>query len=175
MTRNRIAVLAFFLGCALSSRAFAQSVDAARADSVLRSAISRLAADSRQKIRVTSRGTVRLEGNRVSLLGDSMFVSTDSGLRAIAVANIDSLWSSRGTAALTVGLIAALPCALYGAAVGGFIGGDPDGQGSSGKAALYSIIGLLGGGAVCGSVGAGVGSLIERWRLEYARPSPASA
>ena len=101
-----------------------------------------------------------------------MFVNTESGPRAIAVANVDSLWINRGTAAPILGAIVALPCALFGAAVGGTVGSDPDSQGSSTKGALFSIIGLLAGGAVCGTVGAVVGSLIERWDLEYVRLSP---
>ena len=168
-TQNRIAVLTVFLVGSLPSRALAQS---AQPDSTLRSTISHIAADTAQKIRVTSLATGRLEGNRVSLVDDSIFVTTESGTRAIAASNVDSVWLYRGTAAPILGVIAALPCALFGAAVGGFVGGDPDSQGSSGKAALFSIIGLLAGGAVCGSVGAGVGSLIERWRLEYVRASP---
>jgi hypothetical protein len=129
--------------------------------------------DSLQTIRVTSRETGRLEGDGVSLIDDSLFVNTWSGLRAIAVANIDSVWIYRGTAAPILGLIAAVPCALYGAAVGGFIAGDPDGgRHSAAQGILLPIIGLVAGGAVCGLVGAGVGSLIERWRLEYVRPSP---
>lgn len=168
--QSGIAVLALFLAGSLFSRAAAQSPPSAQPDSTLRSTITRIAADNRQRVRVTSRETGRLEGNRVSLTGDSVFVSTDSGVRAIAVVEVDSLWIYRGTAAPIVGLIAAIPCAAFGGAVGGFVGGDPDSQGSSAKAALFSIIGILAGGAVCGSVGAGVGSLIERWRLEYVRP-----
>ena len=143
-------------------------------DSILRSAIARVAENNRQTVRVTSAETGRVEGNRVSLRDDSVFVSTESGVLAIALADVDSVWIYRGTAAPIVGLIFALPCAFFGGAVGNFIGGDPDGNGSSGKAAVYSIIGLLGGGAVCGAVGAGVGSLIERWRLEYVRDAPPS-
>jgi hypothetical protein len=163
---SRTTVLAVMLAGSISSRTEAQSP---QPDSALRSIITRVAADNRQRIRVTSPETQRLEGNRVSLLDDSVFVSTESGTRAIPLARVDSVWIYRGTAAPILGLIAALPCAVFGAAAGGFIGGDPDSQGSSGKAALFSIIGLLAGGAVCGSVGAGFGSLIDRWRLEYVR------
>jgi hypothetical protein len=53
--------------------------------------------------------------------------------------------------------------------VGDFIGGDPDGNGTPGRAVAYSLIGLIVGGVVCGSVGAILGSLIPKWRLEYAR------
>jgi hypothetical protein len=167
---SRIAVLALFLLGSVSSRAAAQVILTAQADSTLRSTIARIGADARQTIRVASRETGRLQGNSVSLLGDSMLVSTESGLRAIAVANVDSVWIYRGTAAPILGLIAAVPCALYGAAVGGFIAGDPDGgQHSAAQGILFPIIGLVAGGAVCGLVGAGVGSLIERWRLEYVR------
>ena len=123
---------------------------------------------------MTNRETGRLQGNMVSLLGDSISVSTESGPHAVAVGSVDSVWIYRGTAAPILGLIAALPCALYGGAVGAFLGSDPDGQPSSAKAVLYPIIGILAGGALCGTVGAGIGSLIERWRLEFARPSPSA-
>ena len=168
-TWSRTAILALFLAASVSSRAGAQSGVTAQTDSTLRSTIVRIASDNRQTVRITSPETGRLEGNGVSLLDDSMFVNTESGLRAIAVANVDSLWIYRGTAAPLLGLIAAIPCALYGAAAGGFIGTDPDGQPSSAKGIVFPIIGLVAGGAVCGLVGAGVGSLIERWRLEYVR------
>jgi hypothetical protein len=168
-TPSRITVMALVLVASLASRGETQSP---QPDSTLRNTIAHLGADNRQRIRVTTRSTGRLEGNRVSILDDSMFVTTESGTRGIAVADVDSVWLYRGTAAPVLGLIAALPCAVFGAAVGGFVGGDADSQGSSGKAALFSIIGLLAGGAVCGSVGAGVGSLIERWRLEYVRLLP---
>jgi hypothetical protein len=169
-TLSGTAVLVLFLVGSLSSRAKAQSEATGPTDSTLRSTFARIAADDRQTIRVTSSETGRLEGNSVSLLNDSVFVSTKSGLRAIAVANVDSVWIYRGTAAPILGLVAAVPCALYGAAVGGFIAGDPDGgRHSAAQGILFPIIGLVAGGAVCGLVGAGVGSLIERWRLEYVR------
>jgi hypothetical protein len=119
---------------------------------------------------VTTRETGRLQGNAVSLVGDSIFIGTESGPRAVAMGDVDSVWIHRGTAASLFGLIAGLPCALFGGAVGGFIGSDPDGKPGSTKSALFPIIGILAGGAVCGFAGAVIGSLIERWPLEYARP-----
>lgn len=121
-------------------------------------------------VRLSSRETGRLEGDRVSLLGDSVLLNTGAGMRAIAMVNVDSVWIQTDAARI-IGIIAAVPCALFGAMVGGFLGSDPDGgKHSPLSEILFPIIGLLGGGAVCGAVGAGVGSLIPRWQLEYPGP-----
>jgi MFS family permease len=84
------------------------------------------------------------------------------------MAEVDSLWV-QGTAAVLVGMVAALPCAIFGGMVGDFIGGDPDGNGTPRRALVYSLIGLAVGGAMCGTAGTIFGSFIPRWRLEYAR------
>jgi len=154
-----------------ASRTWAQSAVASREDSIVRNAISRISADNKRSIRIASRETGRIETHDVVLLGDSVLLNTDSGVRAIALVNVDSVWVPRGSAALLVGLIAGLPCALFGGLVGNFIGGDPDSQGSPGRATVLTLLGFLGGGLVCGSVGAGIGSLIRYWHLEYARPA----
>jgi hypothetical protein len=165
-----IAVPVLVLAECLPSCSRAQNPSGARTDSSLRNIAARISADSARLVRLSSGETGRVEGDRFTLLADSVFLNTGSGVRAIALANVDSLWV-RGTAAHLAGIIAAIPCALFGAMVGGFVGGDPDSQGSDRRGLLFSIIGLLGGGAVCGTVGAGVGSLIGRWQLEYPRPS----
>ena len=162
-----MAVLVLLLAECLPRRSCAQSPSAAHTGSSLSSIVARVSADSSRSVRLSSRETGRLEGHRLSVLGDSVLLNTDSGLRAIGIANIDSLWVQRGTAAPIFGIIAAVPCALFGAMVGGTIGGDPDSNGSRRREILLPIVGLLGGSAVCGSVGAGIGSLIPRWRLEY--------
>jgi quercetin dioxygenase-like cupin family protein len=126
--------------------------------------------DSGRSVRLATHETRRIEGNHVSLVGDSVFLNTETGMRAIAAVNIDSVWVQRGTAALLVGIITGVPCALFGAMVGGFIGGDPDG-GSDTRSVVGAFLGLLGGGFVCGSVGAGIGSAIRRWQLEYPVPA----
>ena len=147
---------------------------AAHPDSSLRDAIARIGADKNRMVRFTSRETGRIEGNHVSLIGDSVFLNTDWGVRAIALTRVDSLWIQSGTAAPIMGIIAAVPCALFGAMVGNFIGGDPDSKGSPGRAIVGLFLGFVGGAFVCGSVGAIVGSLILRWQLEYPRPATES-
>jgi len=164
-----MAVMVLVVAECLPSRSRAQSPSEAGSDSGWSNIFARVSADSARLVRLSSRETGRLEGNHLSQLGDSVYLNTDSGVRAIATANVDSLWT-QGTAARLVGIIAAVPCALFGAMVGGFVGGDPDGGGSPRREMLFSIIGLLGGGAVCGSVGAAIGSLIWRWQLEYPAP-----
>jgi hypothetical protein len=134
----------------------------------LRSTIARIGVGSDRMVRLSTRETGRVEGNQVSLVGDSVLFSTPNGDRAVAAANVDSIWI-KGSAAPILGLIAAVPCAVYGGLVGAFIGGDPDGNGSPGRATIGLLIGMIGGGAVCGSLGAAIGSLIPRWRLRYAR------
>jgi hypothetical protein len=119
-------------------------------------------------VRLTTQSSGRIEGNNVDLRGDSVLVATEQGPRAFQVAEVDSLWV-QGTAAVLVGMVAALPCAIFGGMVGDFIGGDPDGNGTPGRALSYSLIGLALGGVVCGSAGAILGSLIPKWRLEYFR------
>ena len=169
-TQTVMALLVLAFAESLPSRCRAQSPPA-HADSSLLNSLARIGVDSQRSVRLATRETGRIEGYRVSLIGDSVFLNTDPGVRAIAVVNVDSVWVQRGTAALLVGFITGLPCALFGAMVGDFIGGDPDSQGSPGRATVGMLLGFLGGGLVCGSVGAGIGSLIRRWRLEYARPA----
>jgi hypothetical protein len=173
-TKTLMALLVLVLAESLPSRGRAQSLPAPHPDSSLRNSLARIGAQNAQSVRLATRETGRLEGYRVSLLGDSVLLNSDSGVRAIAVVNVDSVWVQRGTAALLVGFIAGLPCALFGGLVGDFIGGDPDSNGSQGRATVGMLIGFLGGAFVCGSVGAGIGSLIRRWRLEYARPAEAA-
>lgn len=164
------ALLLLALAGCLPSRTPVSAPSAAHADSGLSNLVARISADSPRLVRLSSRETGRLEGDRVSLMGDSVVLNTGAGMRAIAIVKVDSVWIQT-TAARIVGIIAAVPCALFGAWVGGFIGGDPDGNPSPQREILFPIIGMLGGGAVCGAVGAGVGSLIPLWRLEYPRPS----
>jgi hypothetical protein len=153
------------LALALGSRLEAQDTDQ---ESDLRSVVARISEHKGGSVRLASRETGRLEGHRIELRGDSLLLDTDAGVRAIATANVDSVWVRRGSAARVLGIVAAVPCAFFGAAVGASLGGGPDGGGKSAGA----IGGLMGGlitGSVCGVVGAGVGSFIRPWQLEYAR------
>jgi hypothetical protein len=146
----------------------AQSASASPSDSTLQGVIFRTALEPHD-VRLARRGTGRIEGYRIRIVGDSVWMDTGKGARTIAIADVDSLWVQRGTAARTVGIIAAVPCALFGAMVGEFIATDPDSNGSPGRGPYGALIGAVLFGAPCGGLGAGVGSLIRRWRLEYAR------
>jgi hypothetical protein len=161
-----LVVLSFFLGC--SPRTGLQFAPAPSTDSDLQRLLTGIGEHPQRIVRLTTRSSGRIEGNDVDLRGDSVLVATEQGPRAFQVAEVDSLWV-QGTAAVLVGMVAALPCAIFGGMVGDFIGGDPDGNGTPGRALAYSFIGLAVGGVVCGSAGAILGSLIPRWRLEYVR------
>jgi hypothetical protein len=170
LSRSVLAVLILILADLLPSHAQTQTATESRADSSLYRGLTRISEGRPRTVRLTSQATGRVQGSSLELRGDSIYLVSDQGARAIPVGEVDSLWV-QGDAALLVGIIAAVPCAIFGLMVGTFIGGDPDSQGSSGKAIVDGLIGAIGGGFLCGGVGAGFGSLIPRWRLEYARPS----
>jgi hypothetical protein len=169
-----LANFVLLLGASLPNRARAQTPPPAYADTNLRNAVTRAGADRDRTVRLTSRAIGRVQGNRVSLLGDSVSVSDYSEVHMIAVVDVDSMWVQHGSAAPIVGLILGVPCALYGGLVGSFIGSDPDSNGSPRRATVLLIVGMAGGGLVCGSAGAFIGSWFRRWRLEYARPTEAA-
>ena len=166
-----LGLVVLFLGPALPNRARAQAPPPAYADTNLRNSVTRAGADRNRTVRLTSRATGRVQGNRISLLGDSVSVSNYSEVHMIAVADVDSMWVQHGSAAPIVGLVLGVPCAVYGGLVGAFIGSDPDSNGSPRRATALIILGTAGGGFVCGSAGAFIGSWFRRWRLEYARPT----
>jgi hypothetical protein len=147
----------------------AQSATLSYSDWSLHRAIANIEFDRPHAVRFASRGGGRVEGYGISVLGDSLSVDTDQGSRKLAIVDIDSLWVQRGTAALTVGILVALPCAVFGALVGSFLATDPDSGGRPGHGFLGGLIGFVIGGAPCGLVGAALGSLIRPWRLEFAR------
>ncbi len=157
------------LADALPSRAGAQRTTAVDASSSLQTVLSRVGSGNGRALRLASKATGRVETRAVYLRDDSVVIHTELGMRAIAVADVDSLWVQRGTAAALVGTIAAIPCLLFGAGLGEFLATDPDGNGWPGGGLAGVAIGGVAGGAVCGLVGAGVGSLFRLWRLEYAR------
>jgi hypothetical protein len=173
-TRGLLGLIVLVLGASLPNRALAQTPPAAYADTTLRSSVTRISTDRNRTVRLTSRATGRVQGNRVSLLGDSVSVSDYSEVHMIALGDIDSMWVQHGSAAPIVGLILGVPCALYGGLVGSFIGNDHDSNGSPRRGTLLLIVGMAGGGLVCGSAGAFIGSWFRRWRLEYARPTEAA-
>lgn len=167
------ALFGLIFGAAVSNRAQAQIPSPAYADTNLRNSVTRISVDRNRTVRLTSPATGRVQGNRVSLLGDSVSVSDYSEVHMIAVVDVDSMWVQHGSAAPIVGLILGVPCALYGGLVGSFIGSDPDSNGSPRRATVLLILGMAGGGFVCGSAGAFIGSWFRRWRLEYVRPTEA--
>ena len=160
-----VVVLAFAGPIASSARA--QSA-ASQSDSSLQRVVFRIALEPHD-VRLASHGTGRVQGYGLHVVGDSVWVDTDRGAHTIAMVDIDSLWVQHGTAALTVGIIAAVPCAVFGALVGEFIATDPDSNGRPGRGPLGALIGAVLGGAPCGGLGAVIGSFFRRWRLEYAR------
>jgi hypothetical protein len=168
------ALFGLVFGAALSNRAQAQTPPPANADTNLRNSVTRISVDRNRTVRLSSRATGRVQGNRISLLGDSVSVSDCSEVHMIAVVDVDSMWVQHGSAAPIVGLILGVPCAVYGGLVGAFIGSDPDSNGSPRRATVLIILGTAGGGFVCGSAGAFIGSWFPRWRLEYARPTEAA-
>lgn len=162
-----VVVLAF--ASSIPSYARAQSDTASQSDSSLQHVIARIGQDGQKTVRMVSRGTERFEGERIRLLGDSVWVDTETGLRTIGVVDVDSLWVQHGTAARMVGIIAAVPCAVFGAMVGEFLATDPDSNGRPGRGPIGALIGAALFGAPCGGLGAIIGSFFRRWRLDYAR------
>ena len=161
-----VVVLAF--ACSVPSSARAQSDTISQTDSSLQRVVFRIALEPHD-VRLASHGIGRVEGYGLHVVGDSVWVDTDTGARTIAMVDIDSLWVQRGTAARTVGIIAAVPCAVFGAMVGEFIATDPDSNGRPGRGPIGAVIGAVLFGAPCGGLGAVIGSFFRRWRLAYAR------
>jgi hypothetical protein len=139
-------------------------------DSSIYSVLARISEESMRSVRITTSATGRLDGRKLQLRGDSALLVGERETRAIGVAQIDSVWTQRSSLAAVVGLIAAVPCAVLGAAAGAFFGGDRDSGGSPARQKSGAVVGAVAGGLFCGAVGAGIGSTIRPWRLEYARP-----
>jgi len=128
--------------------------------------------DGRQ-VRIATSGKGRIQASALTQRGDSVFLENDAGTHGLGIADVDSVWAQRGTAALLVGAIAATPCAIWGMIVGNFIATDPDGTRPV-PGPVGALIGGVVGALPCGLVGGAVGSAIRRWRLEYPRsPEPA--
>ena len=170
MFRIRSVLIVLVLVGLFPNRARAQGATQPRADSTLNNILARIAAAGPHSLRIASRATGRVQGSGVYLRGDTVIVMSDQSERAFAFVDVDSVWEQRGTAALLLGVIAAVPCALYLGAVSAFFATDPDSNGRPGAGTAAALVGGAIGVVVCGTVGAGVGSLIKRWRLEYARP-----
>src|SRR3954464_11383097 len=170
---RRASVLFFiFFACEVASPDLARAQDDlfSRADSSVRRAIERVAVERPHSVRLAGSGNGRVEGPIVRAAGDSGSVATHGGTRTIAMVDVDTVWVRRGSLATTLGVVAAVPCAIFGALVGEAIGSDPDSNGGPGQGGRGALIGASLLGIPCGLLGAGVGYLIRPWRLEYARP-----
>jgi hypothetical protein len=120
-------------------------------------------------VRIAISGKGRIQASALSQRGDSVFLDNDDGRHAIGIAEVDSVWAQKGTAATLLGAIAAIPCALFGMVVGDFIATDPDGNQGGIPGPVGALIGGVIAGLPCGLAGGAVGSFFRRWRLEYPR------
>jgi hypothetical protein len=113
---------------------------------------------------IVTRATGRVEAAGLLVSGDSVALAMSAHPNAIAMVAIDSVWERRSAAGLA-GVITGVPCAIFFGMVGQMLGADNGGNdGTRGF-----LIGVAGGGALCGSFGAVLGSFIPRWHLKYAR------
>jgi hypothetical protein len=172
VNRRAFVLLFFFFAYESAAPQFARAQDDlfSHADSSVRRAIERVAAEHPHSVRLAGSGNGRVEGAIVRAAGDSVSLDTDDGLRTMAVIDVDSVWVQRKSLATALGVIAVIPCAIFGALVGDAIGSDPDSNGGPGQGGRGALIGAALLGVPCGLLGAGVGYLIRPWRLEYARP-----
>lgn len=167
-TLTLLATLFFVIAGSVPTYALAQSGVLHQADTSLFGAIARSGAASKG-VRVASPLTGRVEGDGIVLRDENILLTSERGVRSIPAVDVDSVWVRRGTAALLVAIITAAPCAAYGGFIGGALATD-----NGNSSASHVLSGVLHGGALfgiaCGSVGAAIGSLINRWQLEYPRP-----
>jgi len=152
----------------VTTGALAQSATPSHPDSVLRSTLVRiesdLQADGYHPVRVASRAGGRFQGRELLLRGDTIVVIDRSSERAIAIADIDSVWVRRD-AGRDLGLIFGGACAFIGGVFGGVIATGPDSGSGSPLPAIAT--GATFGGAICGAAGWLLGSVIQTWRLYY--------
>ena len=148
--------------------AHAQSAGPSHPDSVLRSVLVRIEADMQadgyHPLRVTSRVGGRFQGHELLLRGDTVVVIDRTSERAIALADIDSVWVRRD-AGRDMGLFLGGLCAIIGGGLGGAVASGPDS--GSGSPLPGIAIGAAFGGAICGAAGWLVGSVIQTCRLHY--------
>jgi hypothetical protein len=142
-------------------------VGPSHADSVLRAALIRINVNGPQPVRFASRISGRFQGHDLLLRADTVVVVGRASERAIALADVDSVWVRRNVAR-GLAIVAGTICALGGAILGAALATDPD----SGDASVAGAV-LIGGtlaGATCAAGGWLIGDLIRAWRLEYVRP-----
>jgi len=125
--------------------------------------------NSGRHVRIAISGKGRIQASALSQRGDSVFLDNNDGRHAIGIAEVDSVWAQKGTAAPLLAAIAATPCAIFGMIAGNFIATDPDGGRGRVPGPVGALIGGVVAGLPCGLVGGAVGSFFRRWRLEYPR------
>jgi hypothetical protein len=121
-----------------------------------------------QTVRIRVHGGDRIESRIHSLRAGSLALQLGEDSTAFDVAAIDSLWV-RGTAARTgaiagAAVVGVASFAFWAALCDGLSDG-PGGCKEWGRVTAYSLAGA-GAGAL---IGAGVGTLVPKWRLRYAR------
>jgi hypothetical protein len=155
--------------------AHAQSVGPSQPDSVLRRILVRVEADMQEdgyhRTRVVSRAAGRFQGHELLVRGDTVVVMDFGSQRAIALADIDSVWVRRD-AGRTLALVFGGLCAIVGGGVAGSIATGPDSGSGSPLPAIAFAAAV--GGAICGAAGWLVGSLVQTWELEYPVPLESS-
>jgi hypothetical protein len=124
-----------------------------------------------QTVRIRTHGGDRIESRIRSLRGESLALQLVGDSAAYDVAAIDSLWV-RGTATRTgaiagAAVVGVASVAFWAALCQGLSDG-PGGCTEWGRVTGYSLAGA-GAGAL---IGAGVGALLPKWRLRYARALP---
>ena len=147
----------------------AQNPSPANTDSVLRSTLVRINTGRSRVVRLGSNATGRIQGQNLSLRGDTVTV-LDRGIRfALPVADVDSVWVRRSRAGLGW-VIGAASCALVSALL--TVAAANSDSGVEIGLGLFAFLATLSGG-VCGGAGAILGSPFKTWRLEFARsPDP---
>lgn len=167
--RWRRSLKVVIIASALPTAAHAQSAAAPLPNPSPYGVLSKVGTQSARPIRVARHSGERLSGRLARLDDDSIIVVNDHGRRAISMADIDSVWTQRGSLAGIIGIFAAVPCAILGGLFGNFLGNDPDSGGRPGHGAGAAAAVAVEGGLACGFAGAALGSAIRPWRLEYPR------
>jgi hypothetical protein len=108
----------------------------------------------------------RTAGRKLLLRGDTVIVSDRQRHVALPIAEIDSVWTTRGKAGVGFGLGAATCVLFAGLAT---LSANSSDSGLDIGAATFLTVAVL-STAVCGGAGALLGSSVRPWRLEYARP-----
>lgn len=158
--RRPLLVLALTLSTALSLASQQEPARTTRAE-----AVDRIAAGRRIRI-APSDGPV-VEGMLVAREGLHLVLRYDARLDRVPLARIDQLWE-RGRATGIGALIGGITGGAVGTALGLLIG-EVICDNEDCDANTLEAVALLGGGGAAGGalLGAGIGSLIPKWRLRF--------